>query len=148
MKRLIQYHLTLLLLIQLHMSLPHAMAQNNKTQLAITNAWIRKVPTISTHTAAYFQIKNTSNKNRILVNISSPIAAKIEIHTIEKKNGLSIMQHIDSILIPSHSKVTFKPGGYHIMVFNFDQQWFDQKTVPFTFQFDDGSSFVEHFIWQ
>lgn len=66
---------------------------------------------------AYFSI--TSNVADRIVAVSSPEAASVEIHASgESAGGMSSMQKLDSVELPAGQRVTFGPGGLHLMVFS------------------------------
>lgn len=66
---------------------------------------------------AYFSITSTVADR--IVRVSSPDAASIEIHASgTSAAGVASMQKLDSVELPAGERVTFGPGGLHLMVFS------------------------------
>jgi hypothetical protein len=66
--------------------------------------------------AAYFTIRNTSDKADTLISVSSPIASRAVIHGSMQSDGASGMARIERLPIPPGKEVTLKPGGTHLML--------------------------------
>lgn len=66
--------------------------------------------------AGFFEITNHGPKDRLL-SVSSPISQKVEIHTHLKEDGVMKMRKVDGVELPAGETLTFKPGSYHIMMF-------------------------------
>jgi copper(I)-binding protein len=66
--------------------------------------------------AAYFTIRNTSDKADTLVSVLSPIANTAVIHGSMQSDGASGMARIERLPIPPGEEVTLKPGGTHLML--------------------------------
>lgn len=67
--------------------------------------------------AAFFVVNNISGENDRLIGVSSSIAEKTEIHTMEMagENAMS-MRKVESVEVNANSSVEFTPHGYHIML--------------------------------
>jgi hypothetical protein len=82
----------------------------------VSDAWIREAPPNTSSLAGYMVIKNHSNKNQTLLSASSSAFAMVMIHRSEQKNGMAHMTHQKQVVIPAKAKITFAPGGYHLML--------------------------------
>ncbi len=87
---------------------------SGQQNLKIENAWIRPANK-GMNSAMYFTIENNSAKADTLYKAASNSAELVQIHETFMKNGLMGMKEVEFIVVPSHSSVTFKPGGYHVM---------------------------------
>lgn len=67
--------------------------------------------------AGFFEITNHGPADRLLA-VTSPISDKVEIHTHLKEDGVMKMRKIDGVDLPMGETLTFKPGSYHIMMFD------------------------------
>lgn len=67
--------------------------------------------------AGYFSITNHGAADRIL-SVSSPITPRAEIHNHINDNGVMKMRKVDGIDLPAGGTVVFKPGSYHVMMFD------------------------------
>ncbi len=68
--------------------------------LSVSNAWARATPAAVTSGAAYFTITNHGKQSDTLESITSPAAAKVEVHRTSVENGLSRMRPADGSMIP------------------------------------------------
>ena len=66
--------------------------------------------------AAYLTIRNNGNSSDRLLQVQSDVAASVELHTVEMKDGVMSMFPVDGIDIPAKGEIVLKPGGYHIML--------------------------------
>ena len=65
-------------------------------------------------TSGYLTIENTNKKSERLVYVESNFSEKTELHNMIVRND--IMKNMDEgVIIKANSKLTFKPGSYHIM---------------------------------
>ena len=84
--------------------------------------------------AGYFELKNLGVDDR-LISVSSPISPRVEMHTHLNEDGVMKMRKVGGVDLPSGEKVTFKPGSYHLMMF--DTALSDAETnVSLTFNFE------------
>lgn len=88
--------------------------------VTILNAWARPSATVSknNNSAIYFEIFNDSDLDYNLVNVSSDIANKVELHkSFVDERGVSKMVKLDKLVIPAKSSAILQPGGgMHIML--------------------------------
>ncbi|MBI3771514.1 MAG: copper chaperone PCu(A)C [Gammaproteobacteria bacterium] len=84
--------------------------------ITVEDAWVRSGPPGASVLGGYLTIQNNSNKKVTLTSISSDIAENTEIHQTTQHNGMSRMQPINQLEIPSHGQLKFEPGGYHLML--------------------------------
>ena len=69
-----------------------------------------------TTSAGYFTLHNKGADTR-LISASSPIAARVEIHTHISEDGIMKMRRLDYLDIKSGATAQFEPGGLHLMMF-------------------------------
>ncbi|MFP3018513.1 MAG: copper chaperone PCu(A)C [Candidatus Tisiphia sp.] len=101
--------------VSLEASAPTASTESIK----ILNAWARPSATASknNNSAIYFEIFNDSDLDYNLVNVSSDIANKVELHkSFVDEKGVSKMVKLDKLVIPAKSSAILQPGGMHIML--------------------------------
>jgi copper(I)-binding protein len=110
--------------------------------IAVSNAWVQAMPPIQKTTAAYMVITNNSQKQVVLVSASSDIAGAAEIHQMSDMDGMMKMAKMTDVHIPAQGHVTFKPGGFHIMLINLKKPVNKGDTVLITLHFQDGSSII------
>jgi copper(I)-binding protein len=64
------------------------------------------------------------------------VAASVELHKTVMENGVMKMQPQESVEVPAHNKVEFKPGSLHIMLVNLKQDLKPGDRLELTLQFD------------
>ncbi len=91
------------------------------TSIETLNAWAR--PSTSTivgkrnNSAIYLEIVNNSDTDYNLVNVSSDVANKVELHkSFVDEKGVSKMVKLDKLVIPTKTSAVLQPGGMHIML--------------------------------
>lgn len=106
------------------------------TNLDIDHAWARPAAA-GKNAAIYLTIKNRGEESDRFVSADSPVAAKAELHETRDENGVLAMRALpDGIEIKPGSSIEFKPGSYHIMLFDLKQPLQEGATLPFTLTFE------------
>ena len=114
-------------------------AAAGETGLTLSNPWMRFI--IAARPAAgYFTLTNESADQKVLTGASSPDCGMVMIHKSMTENGANAMKMMESVTVPPHGKVTFAPGGYHLMCMKPKPEMKDAETVPMTLTFKDGSA--------
>ncbi len=89
---------------------------------------------------AYFTLSGGSD-GRTLVSVSSPDAARAEMHDMTMKNGMMSMAQIKGgLLVPAKSEVRFAPGGKHVMLFGMKPSLKKGAPVTLSFTFANGET--------
>ena len=84
-----------------------ALAQTG--QLEVSNAWARATPPKAETGIAYLTIRSPTPDR--LVSVSSPVAKKVELNTMEMSGMVMKMRPVASLDIPAGQPVTLKPGA-------------------------------------
>ncbi|HKT53467.1 MAG TPA: copper chaperone PCu(A)C [Caulobacteraceae bacterium] len=92
---------------------PH---QVKKRAITISNRMVRASIGQSPNSAAYVMIANSGPAPEALVSASCACAAKVEIHRTMVTRGVVSMPPVGPVTIPAHGQVSFRPGGYHLML--------------------------------
>lgn len=85
----------------------------------VSNAWAR--PTMPAQPVGAAYVTLTSASNAELVKVASPVAKKVELHTMTMKDGMMEMREIASLPLPAGKPVTLMPGGNHIMLIDLNK---------------------------
>ncbi|MCC8368580.1 MAG: copper chaperone PCu(A)C [Rickettsia endosymbiont of Oxypoda opaca] len=113
------------------------------TDLSFINPWARPAASMAgkiNNSAMYLIIKNDSGANYNLINVSSDIANKVELHqTFTDEKGISKMVKLDNLVIPTKTSVELKPGGAHIMLYDLKQSLKEGDEFKVYLFFDDSS---------
>ncbi|MFT4613394.1 MAG: copper(I)-binding protein [Bacteroidia bacterium] len=95
-----------------------AASQEGQSGVGIIGAWVRALPPTVKNTAAYMTIINESGSAQAVVSARSPVAAKVEVHTTMKVEGLMRMQKLPGLAVADGEAVSLAPGGVHLMLFD------------------------------
>ena len=110
--------------------------------IQIQDPWIQVAPPNVKVLAAYLEIKNNSEKPRILTNVSSPVFDEIGIHQSVMHGNMAHMEHLKELTIPPHASVALKPGGLHFMLMDTKKPLNDGDQVPMTLTFQSGEKII------
>ncbi len=66
--------------------------------------------------SAYMTIVNSAASADRLLRAESPVAARVELHTVIKEGDVMRMREVTGIDVPANGKATLAPGGLHIML--------------------------------
>jgi copper(I)-binding protein len=86
--------------------------------LEVTDAWLRTPLPGKTVAAGYFTLHNHTDRTVTLVALSSPVAARVELHTHDLEGDMMHMRKLDRLEIASRERVVLAPGGRHLMLFD------------------------------
>jgi hypothetical protein len=113
------------------------MAANN---VVIKKAWIREAPPVMKMLAGYMELHNMGKNAVMLRSVNCSDFDRVEIHRTEIVNGMAEMKPASNVIINPGKVLTFKPGGYHLMLINPHKPLKAGDKVDFTLNFSDGSS--------
>lgn len=106
--------------------------------VSVSDAWIRLLPA-GLPAAGYFVIENEADRTRRLVGVESPAFGSAMMHRSVTDNGRTAMKHVDSVSVAAGGRLTFAPGGYHVMLMDPSASLAPGGQVPVTLVFADGS---------
>ncbi|AOK08101.1 copper chaperone PCu(A)C [Burkholderia sp. AU28942] len=101
--------------------------------------WIRTMPATAP-SSGYFTLKNDGDKPATLTGIDTPAYGMAMIHETQTAGSTAKMVHIDTVDVPAHGSVTFKPKSYHVMLEDARKPVAPGTTVPLTLHFADGAA--------
>ncbi len=90
------------------------------TKITVKEPWMRPAPK-SFNTAFYCTVINNSSEADTLYKASSNISDEVQIHETYKKGDMMGMRPVKDLIIAPQDSLVFKPGGYHIMLMNLNQ---------------------------
>ena len=101
---------------------------------AYARASIPNVP----NSAAFFVIKNNSDKDIAITGANSDIAEKNELHTHIKENQMMKMMKIEKLVVPAKSSLELKSGGDHVMLIGLKKELKAGDEISLELSFSDG----------
>ncbi len=108
-------------------------------QVLISEAWASKpVSNSAATTAAFMCIENDGSFPIQVVDVSSPIVDRIEIHRIQHQDGIVRMRRVNSNDVAANQKVCLKPDGLHLMLIGLDEVIYTDLNIPLEIKFASG----------
>ena len=115
----------------------HGLTHASAADIAIRQAWSRATPKGAQVAAGYLTIENRADSADKLLSASTPIAGKTEIHEMLEHGGVMKMRPIkDGLTIPPNGKLTFAPGGRHLMFVELRSPLVEGEQVPVSLEFE------------
>jgi copper(I)-binding protein len=108
--------------------------------LVATDAYLRQPAPGQSVLAAFVTFENTSNYAYTLKHISSPRAESIKVHNTLYEDGVMSMRPVAQLVVPPQSELTFKPGGYHLMLSGLEGTFSPGDAIPLSFSFEGGTT--------
>ncbi len=99
-------------------------------------------PPTAAVTAIYLWITNRGSKADRLLAVSSPIAAKAEMHSTTTTGGIMRMRRVEAVDIPPGVSIRIEPGALHIMLQGLKQPLQPGSAFPLTLEFRDAGMLV------
>jgi copper(I)-binding protein len=109
-------------------------ALTQTAQLEVSDAWARATPAKAENGIAFLTIRSSTPDR--LVSVSSPVAKKAELNTMEMSGMVMKMRPIASLDIPAGQPVTLKPSGEHIMLMGLNGPLREGQSFPLTLTFE------------
>ena len=109
-------------------------ASAQTAQLEVSNAWARATPAKAENGIAFLTIRS-STPDRLL-SVSSPVAKKAELHTMEMSGMVMKMRSLASLDIPAGQPVILKPSAEHIMLMDLNGPLREGQPCPLTLTFE------------
>jgi len=103
-------------------------------QLEVASAWARATPAKAETGIAYVTIRSPTADR--LISVSSPVAKKAELNSMEMSGMVMKMRPLASLDIPAGQPVTLKPGGDHIMLMGLNGPLREGQSFPLTLTFE------------
>jgi hypothetical protein len=104
--------------------------------IAVSEPWSRETAEGQNAGGAFMTIANTGTAADRLTGGSTPVAGRVEIHTMSMDGGVMRMRQLeDGLDVPAGGSVTLKPGSFHVMLMDLKQPLKAGETVPLTLTF-------------
>ncbi len=90
-------------------------------------------------------ITNSSPEDIALINVTSSLAQKVEIHSMRIVENRMKMTLEEKIIIPALSKTSLRkgnPNGYHLMLLNISPEIKKRTMLPLTLSFSNGQNIL------
>jgi periplasmic copper chaperone A len=100
--------------------------------VSVTAPWVRATVPAQKSSGAFMRLESSTSAR--LVSVSSPVAAQVELHQMDMKDGMMKMQQVDGIDLPAGKGVNLASGSYHIMLVGLKHQLKAGDAINLTLQ--------------
>lgn len=121
-----------------------AAAVASGANLTVENPWMRFVME-ARPAAGYFTLNNNTGSAVELTGASSSACGMLMLHQSKNVNGVERMLPVKSLTVPAHGRLSFAPGGYHLMCMSPNGDLTVGASVPITLEFADGETITAQF---
>jgi copper(I)-binding protein len=109
-------------------------------QVSIDRPWVRLSAVPTNPSAAYFTLKGGA-KDETLTAVSALAAIRAEMHeSMKGDSGMMAMAPLKLVVVRAGDRVTFAPGGKHVMLFGLKPEVKPGGKTPLTFTFASGQT--------
>lgn len=102
--------------------------------ITIDHPWAR-ASTVKV-SAAYLTLKIDGAAADRLVKAASPVAGRVELHTMAIENGVARMREVKQIAVSPGTATELKPGGFHIMLMDLKRPLTAGESIKLTLTFE------------
>jgi copper(I)-binding protein len=124
------------LLALLCLSILAPAAVTAESGIEVEKAWARATPASATAAVVYLTIANAGASGDRLTGLSTPIAAHADMHVMAMEGNVMQMRDVDAVDVKPGERVSFKPGGLHIMLMNLKYPLQKGDRFPLTLDFE------------
>jgi len=107
-----------------------------QAQIQIERPWSRATAPGATVAGGYMLIRNAGVTGDRLVSVSSPVAAKVEMHVHVNDNGVMRMREVKGYDVPAKGSFELKPGGAHLMFIDIRRPFKESEKLPVKLKFE------------
>jgi copper(I)-binding protein len=109
-----------------------------ESSIHIHDSWVREAPPSAKVLAGFLSIKNSGQKNRVLLSVEADGFEKVEIHKTEVHGKMTHMVLQKELVVPAGETVLLEPGGYHLMLMKPLKGFRAGDNISLKFKFKDG----------
>ncbi len=109
--------------------------------VSVKDAWVRPPPPGASVVGAYLTLE--AKQATTLMQVKSPAAEAVEVHTMSMDNGVMQMRKLPSLPLEAGKPVKLAPGGFHLMLINLKKPLKAGDIVPFDLSFSHGDHKTE-----
>jgi copper(I)-binding protein len=104
--------------------------------LAVRDAWASPTPAGVEVSAGYLTIDNASPAADRLLSVTSPRAARIEVHEMTMDGAVMRMRPVEALEVAAGERAELAPGGMHLMFYGVAQPFAEGEEIPVQLTFE------------
>lgn len=89
--------------------------------------------------AAYVTLRNLGKTPETLIGASSSVAADVQMHSSELKDGIARMRRVERLAVPARGELKLAPHGHHLMLTGLKHPLKAGDTITVRFRFESGA---------
>ncbi|TVP47959.1 MAG: copper chaperone PCu(A)C [Halomonas sp.] len=107
----------------------------------VSQPWARATPPGAASGGGFVTLTNLGDTDDRLIDVSTTITERSEIHTMEVDGDVMRMEHLpEGLKIPAGETVTLAPGGLHLMFMGLASPIEEGGSIPVTLTFEQAGS--------
>ena len=110
----------------------------------VSAAWSR--PAVQGSTGVGYMTLDNAGAADALVGVETPVSKHVMIHRTAMVGGMASMTMVERVALPTGSRVTFGPGGYHLMFTGLTKPLKAGEGLPATLVFASGAKVKVSFV--
>ncbi len=118
-----------------------ATAQEQAT-FTFSNIRVPEAPPVAAVMVAYMHVKNNTDKEKTISQISSPQFKRVEVHKMSMANGMMNMKQLKALTIQAQQTIILESGGIHVMLIKPLKPLKHNDKVTLIFKFSSGASTI------
>ncbi len=103
-------------------------------QVQVEGAWARATAPGATVAGGYLVIRSAAADR--LVGVSSPAAARVEMHVHIHEGGVMKMREVPGYDVPANGSFELRPGGAHLMFVEIRRPFKEGEKIPAKLRFE------------
>ncbi len=104
--------------------------------ISVAHPWVRTTPPGATVGVAFAEIKAAAGGGDTLVSASSPVAGRVEVHSMTEEDGIMKMRRLEKLGIEAGTSHVLSPSANHIMLVDLKQPLKEGELVKITLVFE------------
>lgn len=106
-------------------------------EITLQDAYVREPVPGQSVSAGFFTLTNNLSRDCQLMAAASPVAKRVEVHEHRHKDGMMQMRPVAQLTIGGGDTQVFRPGGYHLMLFDLQGSFDDGDEIEISLDFGD-----------
>ena len=102
----------------------------------VDRAWVKPSLEGALNSVAYFTLVNRTGSADRLLAVTTPVAARAELHRDEMKDGVMAMRATGPLALAPGARVVLAPGGFYLMLIGLKQPLRPGDHFPVTLTFE------------
>lgn len=104
--------------------------------IMVHDGWARASIGKAPNSAAYMTLMTEGAETDKLIQVTTPLADRAELHNHLMEDGIAKMREVEAIEIAPGEATPLKPGGLHVMLIGLKEKLAEGSSLPLTLTFE------------